>query len=107
MLCPKCNTDHAHRSHRRGPAEYLASIFAVYPYRCAECGSRYLRSRYTAPETPAGANCSTELEIKATRSGMKWKRTRREFLLYSAGLGFFMIFLYFITRERSSPSDGN
>ena len=47
MQCPKCKIDHAHRSHRRG-LERLAGIFGYYPYRCRECGHRFLHFRYAA-----------------------------------------------------------
>jgi hypothetical protein len=104
VLCPKCKTDHAHRSHRRGPLELLASLVAIYPYRCRECGHRFLTFRYAAPDQAAGT--STVREILSTRRHIEWRRKRREFLLYGSGLFLFLVFLYYITREHGGSSDG-
>ena len=104
MLCPKCQTDHAHRSHRNGVFELAASWVAVYPYRCKDCGHRYLRFRYAEPAP--GPSTDGEREIRATRSAVVWRRKRREFLLYGAGILCFLAFLYFITRERGPSSEG-
>jgi hypothetical protein len=101
MVCPKCKKDKAHRSHRSGVKERLASLFGFYPYRCFDCKFRFLRHKYE-PENPATSG--TEREIKATRRNIRRKRVRREFLMYAAGLLLFLVFLYFLTRERSAPS---
>jgi hypothetical protein len=106
VLCPKCQTDHFHRSHRRGLLEHLASLAARYPYRCRDCGYRALQSRYATEEAAAG-QVPKDREVKATRGAIQWKRRRREFLLYAGGFLLFVAFLYFITRERSGPSEGN
>ena len=106
MLCPKCKTDHFHRSHRRGPLEYLASLVAKYPYRCRDCGYRALWSRYAVEEAAAG-QVPKDREVKATRGAVEWKRRRRELLLYAGGFLLFVAFLYFLTRERGGSSEGN
>jgi hypothetical protein len=102
LLCPKCKTDHAHRSHRRGLIEYGVAVAGFYPYRCQECHLRFLRFRY-APiaEEPIGV----EREIKATRGAIKAKRKRRELLLYGVAVVLFLAFLYYITRDRGGSSD--
>ena len=105
MLCPRCQTDHFHRSHRRGLLEHLASLAARYPYRCRDCGYRALQSRYATGEA-AATKIPKDREIKATRGAVEWKRRRREFLLYAWGFLLFVAFLYFITRERGGFSDG-
>jgi hypothetical protein len=48
-----------------------------------------------------------EREIRATRGMIEWRRKRREVLLYGAGMLLFLLFLYFITRERGGPPDGS
>jgi len=106
VQCPKCKTDHFHRSHRRGLWEHLASMAARYPYRCQDCGYRALQSRYAAEDAAAG-QVPKDREVKATRGAIQWRRRRREFLLYTGGFLLFLAFLYFITRERSGPSEGN
>jgi hypothetical protein len=103
VLCPKCKTDHFHRSHRRGPWEHLASLVARYPYRCRDCGFRALQSRYAAEGVDAG-EVPKDREVQATRGAIEWKRRRRELLLYAGGFLLFLVFLYFITREHSGPS---
>ena len=104
MICPKCKADLAHRSHRRGLIEFGAGFFAIRPYRCHGCQHRFLRFRYATEEAPGTA--SVDREVQATRSAMQLKRKRRELLLYGVGILLFLVFLYFITRERGTPSDG-
>ncbi len=101
MICPKCKEDKAHRSHRSGVKEHLVSVFAFYPYRCFKCKNRFLRHKY---EPESQETSGTEREIRATRRNIRRKRVKREFLMYAAGLVLFLVFLYFLTRERTSPS---
>lgn len=105
MTCPKCKTDRAHRSHRRGLIEHLVCLLPIRVYRCHGCQHRFLRFRY-AVEEPEPAPAPAEREVRATRAALKWKTKRREFLLYGVGLLLFLVFLYYITRERGAPSDG-
>jgi hypothetical protein len=107
MYCPKCKADHAHRSHRKGLAERLASLLVFYPYRCDACQHRFLRFRYALPEVVAAGETSNVPALKAARVSKQWKRKRREFLLYGSALLFFIFFLYYITRERAPVPDGS
>jgi hypothetical protein len=100
MLCPKCKTDHAHRSHRAGLGERVASLVGYRPYRCHKCGLRFLSFRYSLPEPVPGA----EREIAATQGSLRRGQRRREFLLYGSALTVFIVILYYLTRE---PSIGN
>jgi hypothetical protein len=84
--------------------ERAESLFGYFPYRCKDCGHRFLQSRYAGSERRPGAS-ATEREIRTTRASIKWKRTRRELLLYGSGILLFMLFLYYITRERDSAGD--
>ncbi len=97
MVCPKCKIDHAHRSHRKG-LEHLAALFGYYPYRCRECGHRFLHFRYAAPFEPPGRRSETEREIRSTRTRIRWQRKKRILMLYGIGALVFLGFLYFITR---------
>ena len=108
MTCPKCKSDTAHRSHRRNLLEQAAAVIAIYPYRCHKCSHRFLKSKYVKEQAPSSPGvASTEREIRATRNAVKVQRRRRELLLYGTCFGFFLAFLYYITREKGSPSDGN
>jgi hypothetical protein len=105
VFCPKCKTDNARRSHRQGLTERLASLFAIYPYRCQQCAQRFLRFRY-ASAGAASIPTPAEREIKSTRAALSWQGTRREVFLYGGGLILIIAFLYFITRERSGSDGG-
>lgn len=106
VVCPHCKSDQAHRSHRSGLLEHLASFFSYLPYRCRECGHRFLHFSFTLPSLKrTRSDSSTEREIRATRSFIERKRRRRELLLFGGGLLLFLVFLYFITRERSGSGE--
>ena len=102
MLCPKCNTDSAHRSHRVNLREHLASLKGVYPYRCRKCDHRFPCRRDTLPPPAAGSSHKgVEREISSTRRAMKLKRRRRNLVLYAGALAMFGVVLYFLTRVPS------
>lgn len=104
MLCPKCKTDNAHRSHRAGLWEHLTSIVGYVPYRCRDCSLRFLSFRYSPPALAATPLRGAEKEIAATRGSLRRKQKRRELVLYASALTLFVVVLYFLTRE---PSIGN
>ncbi len=106
MLCPKCKSDHAHRSHRRGAFEHLASLFAYNPYRCRECDYRFFRFPHADLE-PAPAANAAEREVMSTRAKRVRGRKRRELLLYGGAALLFGLLLWFIARERDSSSEQN
>jgi hypothetical protein len=99
MLCPKCKTDRAHRSHRVGLTEHLVSIVGFFPYNCRDCHTRSLRFRDSSQEAGPSANPSGEREIVATQAARGRKRKQREILLYGLALLLFVAILYFLTRE--------
>jgi DNA-directed RNA polymerase subunit RPC12/RpoP len=101
MLCPKCQTEHAHHSHRAGLGEHLASILGYRPYRCHKCSHRFLSFRYSLPEPDAPPVLGAEKEIAATRGSLRRRQKRREFLLYGSALTVFVVILYFLVREPS------
>ena len=101
MDCPKCHEDRAHRSHRHGLRERIASLVGYYPYRCRQCGHRFLRFRYAEPKVKSG----TEKEIRATRASLKWRHKKQEIWLYALGFLIFLAFLYYLTLPRM-PTGG-
>jgi transposase-like protein len=101
MLCPKCK-DRAHRAHRVGLTEHLASIAGFLPYKCHDCNNRFLRFRDSSPEARVSANPRVEREIAATRTAHGRKRRQREVLLYGLALLLFAAILYFLTRAPSA-----
>jgi predicted nucleic acid-binding Zn ribbon protein len=101
MLCTKCQTDSAHRSHRAGLRDRLASLAGYYPYRCRNCGSRFRGLRKVAPEPSTAARRGVEREIAHTRGARRRKALRRAILLYGGALILFGALLYFLTRVPS------
>jgi transposase-like protein len=104
MICPKCKSDHAHRSHRKGVRERLASLLAYHPYRCRQCGKRFLQFRYGVPRSAAEAT-SVEREIRATRTAIRWKAKKREVWLYGLGLFLLLLFLRWVVTLGSGSGD--
>lgn len=108
MLCPKCKNDRAHRSHRNGAKEHLASLLAYYPYRCRECNHRFLQTRHQQIEVPGGGNHqSAEREIRATRKAKTWQRKKRHIAIYGIALLLFLAFLYLVSQDRNGGDGGN
>ena len=105
MLCPKCNSDAAQRSHRKGLRDRLGSLLGWAPYRC-QCGHRFLERRHARPESTARVT-SVEAEIRATRARVQRKKKRREMLVFGGALLLFVALLYYLTRERGSYADGS
>jgi hypothetical protein len=101
MVCPKCKTDSAQRSHRAGLMERLAGMVGYRPYRCQKCKHRF-SSRFGAPpDTASSVVQRVEREISSTRVGMRWKRKQRDLILFGAALIGFGVILYFLTRAPS------
>jgi DNA-directed RNA polymerase subunit RPC12/RpoP len=102
MLCPKCKTDNAHRSHRVGLRERLTGIVGYHAYRCHHCSHRFLSLHYLPAEpTAPAARGRVEREIAHTQGALRWKRKRRNILIYGSALILFVFILYFLTREPS------
>ena len=101
MVCTECKTDSAHRSHRVGVVEHLASILGYYPYRCRNCGRRVLTNRYAEPGPVPPAVRGVEREITHTRGSLRRRAVRRGILLYGVALLLFGAILYYLTRVPS------
>lgn len=106
MICPKCNEDRLHRSHRRGLWEHLLSWFMKYPYRCQNCGTRIILRPDEMESPNSSSRSSVEMEIKKTWAKAEWKRRRTQMAVYASGLLFFAIFLYFILQEHMGGQGG-
>jgi len=104
VTCPKCKADQARRSHRRGWWEHLIGLLAIHPYRCRACEIRFLKFRWSE-STPSVPPSGAEREVSATRRSIKWRRKRRELLLYGTGFALFLIFLYYISRQREGGGE--
>ena len=104
MFCPKCKSDRAHRSHRQGAKESLARLLAYHPYRCRECGLRFLQFRLAVPRSAAEPT-STEREIRATRTAFRWRAKKRELWLYGAGILLLFFFLRWVVTLGSGYGD--
>ena len=104
MQCPKCQSDSAHRSHRVGLKEHLASIVGYHPYRCRKCKHRFLNLRYLAAVPISADVQNVEREISRTQSSFRWRRKKRDLILYGSALVVFGVILYFLTR---APKIGN
>jgi hypothetical protein len=96
IVCPACKPGDLRRSHRRGPLERALGLFRLYPYRCEACKDRSWHFD-RRPETPY-LGLDLRLDKKAIVSA--WRRSRGELLLYLLGLCAFVVFLYYITRDR-------
>ena len=101
MLCTKCQTDSAHRSHRVGIREHLSSLLGYYPYRCRNCGRRFQTQGHSEPGTASPAARGVEREITHTRGALRRRAVRRAILLYGGALILFAVILYYLTREPS------
>ena len=44
-LCPFCNTESVHRSHRRGFKDWFFNLLALRPVRCTCCCQRFYAPR--------------------------------------------------------------
>ena len=101
MLCSKCQSDSAHRSHRVGIKEHLVALAGFYPYRCRACGTRFRMRRHKEYEPATAATRSVEREIASTQGTRRRKVVRRIVLLYGCALVLFGAILYYLTREPS------
>ena len=92
-VCPACKLGRLRRSHRRGPHERALGLFRLHPYRCEECQDRSWQ--FGRPEAPY-----LRLNLRLDHTAGKWRRRRGELWLYLLGLCAFVVFLYYITRDR-------
>ena len=99
-LCPKCKTHTADRSHRNGIMERLLHMVGYSPYRCHSCNLRFQHFRFSAPPEIPASERGTAREIRKTRRELQYARIKQQIYLYTVAGLIFLVFLYFITKER-------
>jgi len=100
-ICPTCGSKRLRRSHRRGSIERIGEFFGYCPYRCHECLSRSFLK--TSPGLLERARSSSRKRPEERRRA--WQRTRREILLWGAGLLGFLAILYYLIRYSGPKTD--
>jgi hypothetical protein len=81
MICPKCNKNDAHRSHRLGFKDRFYRLFELIPYRCRSCSARFYA--YRAGEGSDKLRTPEERKIIELRRKIKWKNSRKQILAYA------------------------
>ncbi len=99
-ICPKCGGKQLRRSRRAGPIEQIGALLGFYPYRCHECLSRsFLRTSNLLERLQLSAGKRPE-ERRRVR-----ERTRREMLLWGAGILGFLAILHYLVRDDGAKPD--
>ena len=99
--CPKCASERLRRSHRIHSVERLRGAFGYYPYRCQECLSRSFIKRPFDLIDMLRPNSGKRPEERRRA----WLRTRREFLLWGAGIAGFLLILLYMVRDAGPKPD--
>lgn len=97
MICPKCQENRAHRSHRT-LRDWMVSWLALKPYRCRNCRHRFYA--YKSGIKSSKLRSTEERRIMKLRRSLKWKRTKSELLLYGISSLIFLAILYYIIQQR-------
>jgi len=97
VTCPKCGEASAHRSHRIGVKDQVLGWFSQIPYRCKKCRVRFYA--YRAGEKSDKMRTAEERRIMKIRRAIKWKRSKREMAIYTIGLVFFALAVYWLSRQ--------
>ena len=100
-VCPVCGSKSVRRSHRLNGLERLRGAFGYYPYRCHECLSRPFLKDPTGllDRMRPGSRRRPEERRRA------WIRTRRELLLWGAGIFGFAAILLYLLRDTGPKQD--
>ena len=100
MICPKCGAERAHRSHRSGIKDRVMRLFEMIPYRCKSCSARFYA--YRAGEQSSKMRSGEERRIMELRRRIKWKRSRRELVVYGLGALLLLAVIYTVLQQRVS-----
>jgi proteasome lid subunit RPN8/RPN11 len=100
-VCPKCGSRHIRRSQRMHLVERLRGALGYYPYRCQECLSRSFIRRSVDLMDLLRPNSGKRPEERRRA----WLRTRREFLLWGAGIAGFLLILLYMVRDAGPKPD--
>ena len=100
-ICPRCGSQHLRRSRRTGPIERFYQVFGYYPYRCNECLSRSFLK--TSSDLLELFRSSPRRRPEERRRA--WHRTRREMLLWGAGILGFLAILSYLSQDSGPKRD--
>lgn len=98
MNCPKCKSDKAHRSHKKGAVDFLNSLVQRIPYRCHDCKLRFYAFR--AGETSPRLRSAEERRIMKIRRQMRWRKSKNEIAVYALGLVVMAGVVYLLLQQR-------
>ncbi len=97
MTCPHCGEQTARRSHRSGVRDQMMRIFAMIPYRCRKCSMRFYA--YRAGEKSARLRTPEERRIMELRRRLKWRRSKRELVVYALAALILVAFIYMAIQQ--------
>lgn len=100
-VCPKCGSKCLKRSHRTHSVERLRGAFGYFPYRCQECLSR----SFIKKPADLWALIRPNSGHRPEQRKRAWLRTRREFLLWGAGIAGFLLILLYMARDAGPKQD--
>jgi hypothetical protein len=98
MTCPHCGEQSAHRSHRSGIRDRVMRMFQMIPYRCKKCTKRFYA--YRAGEKSDRLRTPEERKIMELRRRLKWKRSKRELMVYSMAALILLAVIYMAIQQR-------
>jgi hypothetical protein len=99
MICPKCEKNRAHRSHR-SLQDWAVSWLSLKPYRCRECSHRFYAFREGAESSKL--RTPEEQRVIKLRRSIRWRRSRAELILYGISSLIFVAILYYMIQQRVS-----
>jgi hypothetical protein len=97
MTCPSCMENLAHRSHRSGFRDWIASLSQRSPYRCHGCSGRFYVYRHG--ETSPKLRSREERAVMKLARTYRWRKWKRESLAYGATLLVLVTILYFLLQQ--------
>jgi len=107
MTCPKCGSNNLRQSRSGNWLDIFHRAARQDPFRCRDCRHRFYASN--SGET-ADSSTTDAKSSKRSHRPKPWigKRTRRrlvEAAIFVAMLLLFLVFLRYLTQERTPPSD--
>ena len=100
QTCPKCQKERVFRSHRRDRIETLESWFGWFPYRCRDCGHRFLlRTKGRHGDGPGIKDWRPDLDRRRRR------RLLRQILIAAICVVVFLVFLHYLVQPGTFGSD--
>jgi type II secretory ATPase GspE/PulE/Tfp pilus assembly ATPase PilB-like protein len=98
MICPRCKEDRAHRTERMGAVDNAANWIFLKPYSCRGCRHRFYARR------PDFNLLALRMEmgerIAKANTNRKWKRKKREMLIYGCAGLVVVAMIYMLAQQR-------